>query len=97
MAGNGFGKVVDSGMGGAKFAAVKAVPQVLSGELTVEEGAKQVARAGVQGAVVTGTASAVAGTVASVGAVVGAPVVVVGAVVFGVACAVGSLFDSWFD
>ena len=53
MAGNGFGKVVDSGMGGAKFAAVKAVPQVLSGELTVEEGAKQVARAGVQGAVVT--------------------------------------------
>ena len=69
------------------------MPRVLSGDLTAGEGARLVARAGVQRAAAVGAAPMVAGAAA----VVGAPVVVVGAVVAGVAWAVGSLFDSWFD
>ena len=93
MAGNGLGKVADGGVVGAKVASVTAVPRVLSGELTVGEGTRLVARAGVQGAAVTGAAP----VVAVAAAVVGAPVVAVVAIGAGVAWAAGRLFDSIFD
>lgn len=93
MVGSVLGKVVDGGVVGAKVAAVKAVPQVLSGELTVGEGTRLVARAGAQSAAVTGAAPVVAGAAA----IVGAPAVAVVAIGAGLAWAAGCLFDSIFD
>lgn len=90
-------KAVKGGMAEAGLTVVQVVPKVVNGEVTVEEGSRQVIRSGARGTATCAAGLGAKALVAGFVATVSAPASVTVAIGLGAAWAAGSLFDWLFD